>query len=44
MFWRDSESNQFQEMTKNLKLKMKNRLGEKFDATLFVQDKSSLKN
>ena len=43
MFWRDSESNQFQEMTKNLKLKMKNRLGEKFDATLFVQDKSSLK-
>mgnify|MGYP000189310573 CR=1 FL=1 len=41
MFWRDSESNQFQEMTKNLK--MKNRLGEKFDATLFVQDKSSLK-
>ena len=43
MFWRDSESNQFQEMTKNLKLKMKNRLGEKFDATLFVRDKSSLK-
>lgn len=43
MFWRDSESNQFQEMTKNLKLKMKNKLGEKFDAILFVQDKNSLK-
>lgn len=44
MFWKDSENSQFQDMNKNLKLKMKNYTGDSFEAILFVSNRDILKN